>query len=76
MFVLSSEYSDVNTLFSRHSHPVSEIIYVKKGCAVFKFGDVSVELKEKHMILISALEEHDIEIQSPNYERYCFMVSG
>lgn len=74
--VLSSKYDISDTHYYNHSHADCEIIYAKRGSAQFTFFDKQCVLKEKQLILITALEDHAVSILTSPYERYLLQISG
>lgn len=76
MVIRSSKHDIGDTRYCSHSHPDCEIIYVQKGAAAFSFFDRQCILREKQLLLITALEEHAVTVLQSPYERYCLGISG
>ena len=70
------EYSNQPTPIHKHSHMDYEILYVKKGEIGLSISSHLYTLHEGQLAFISNLEEHCVELQSSNYERYYVIFSS
>lgn len=59
----------------QHHHICYEIIYVRRGDAVFVLDSKTQEIGDETLVFISPYERHSLVHASPQYERYYIMFS-
>ncbi len=67
---LSCVYSETEEPIARHFHSVYELIYIVQGAARFTIGDSCYQADAGSLLLISKLEEHDVQALRRPYRRY------
>lgn len=74
--IIHAEYKDDSGYLANHSHLSCEMVYVKRGKALFTVCSKACTVSAGQFILITAMEEHSAEALENPYERYFFTVSS
>ncbi len=73
--VISAKFSDDMKNFGKHYHDAHQIIYIKKGKIRVKIENKEYEAERGTLIILSRFEQHEIEVKTPQYERYSVIIS-
>ena len=68
--VIRIKHADDGQPLSNHTHPACELIFVKRGSVRIRIDGKSYEAGAGTLVLIGALEQHELEITGRPYERY------
>ena len=68
--VIRIKYADDGQPLSKHTHPACELILIKRGSSQIQIGEKRYDAGAGTLVLIGALEQHELSITSRPYERY------
>ena len=68
--VIRIKHADDGQPLSNHTHPACELIFIKKGSVRIRINQKSYDAGPGTLVLIGALEQHELEITKRPYERY------
>lgn len=68
--ILRIKHAKDDMPLSRHAHPACELIFIKRGSIRARIGQKEYTAGAGSLILIGALEQHEIQITERPYERY------
>ena len=73
--ILSAAFSEALSDTAPHYHDCHQIIYIAGGNADVMVADKSYRAMHGTLIFVSRLEQHSIQIKSPEYRRYTLQIS-
>lgn len=73
--IIRIKYADDEAALVSHSHPACELIFVREGVVRITIGSRRYEAGPGTLVLISALEQHELEVITRPYVRYYCIIS-
>ncbi|MGI5896599.1 MAG: helix-turn-helix domain-containing protein [Oscillospiraceae bacterium] len=68
--IIRMKYAEDEPALSNHTHPACELIFVKQGAARLTIDGREYEAGPGTLVLLGALEQHELEITARPYVRY------
>lgn len=73
--VLRMKYAEDEPPLANHTHPSCELIFVKQGKVRISIGQTDYEAGPGTLVLLGALEQHELEVVERPYVRYFCILS-
>ena len=73
--IIRMKYAEDEPALSNHTHPACELIFVKQGAARITIGGREYEAGPGSLVLLGALEQHELTVTARPYVRYFCILS-